>query len=63
MGGLGGGGGVEREGGARRKWGGGVRWGGGGQFATLCITLPEHGSQGLGLELNKDLIRTCMDQY
>ena len=22
-----------------------------------------HGSQGLGLEPNKDLIRTCKDQY
>ena len=29
----------------------------------LVATFTIHGSQGLGLEPNKDLIRTCKDQY
>ena len=29
----------------------------------LTLLTSNHGSQGLGLEPNKDLIRTCKDQY
>ena len=55
-----GGGGGGAEGGGR---GGVVLEGRGAYYSVFSYEYLNHGSQGLGLEPNKDLIRTCKSQY